>query len=54
MQHIAFKDSTPTTWNFLQQNFKSIIIYIKDTEEERNKTQENMSTNLKTAIKIKQ
>lgn len=53
MQYIAFKDSTSTTQNFLQQNFRSIIIKIKNTKEKRNKTQKNMSTNLKNSHKNK-
>ena len=44
MRRVAFKDLTPTTWNFLQQNLDSVAIYIKDTEEERKKTRENAST----------
>ena len=47
MQRINFKDLTPTTWNFLQQNLESVATYIKDTEEERKKTRENASTNLR-------
>lgn len=47
MQHVIFKDLTPTTWNFLQQNFESVATYIIDTEEERKKTRENASTNLR-------
>ena len=44
MRRVAFKDLTPTTWNFLQQNLESVATYIKDTEEERKKTRENATT----------
>lgn len=45
IQRVNLCDLTPATWNFMQQNLDSVLTYIKDIKEEREKTRENTEIN---------